>query len=247
MLIANYLGLEKLNVVVSDCNIQYRACLKNHTYDPCTLSFNKCRENGEFIQPTEEIMFIPEKGPEIKEEVFSEIDQKMNVRVCNQQFFYGRKICEGLCGNALECFTLCATMADEKEELSSKVCPYASLCPKGCPCPYFKCTKQEKRGLQVVQDVQKFRRKEIPKVCIHDFSLEGQTSCMNQTAVFSDNYKLMWTDSTLNDYGFDCWYYYMRMTSVLFEGKFYLISSKGGFAEFDGDKIIPRIPPPRAG
>ena len=252
ILIANFRGLEKLNVVVSDCNIQYRACLKNHTYDPCTLSFNHCRENGRFIQPTEEIKLIPKKRREIKK-VFTEIDQKMNVRVCNQQFFYGRKICEGLCGNALECFALCATMADEKEELSSKVCPFASLCPKGCPCPYFECTKQGKRGLQVVQDVQKYRRREMPKICIHDFSRETEkTTCLNETDLLSDSYKryphiIEWTDGTLSEYGFDCWYYYRRMTSVLFEGKFYLISYKGGFAEFNGVELIPRIPPPRAG
>ena len=240
VLIANYFGLEKLRVTVSDCNRQYRICISNNTYDPCTLAFNHCRENGEFIHPNAEIRKISEKSPEIVDEHFSEIDQEMNIRVCNQQVFYGRKICEGLCGNTLECFTLCAAMADENEQLSSKICPYASLCRNGCPCKYFKCTKQGKRGLQVVQDVQKYRRKQMPKVCLHDFyrQFNETTSCMTLTLDQKNN---------LAEYGFDCWYYYMRMTSVLFEGKFYLVSFMGGFAEFDGAELIPRIPPPRAG
>ena len=120
--------------------------------DYCGHLMKKCHETGEFILP-EPVSKI--KHAKAEPEIFTEEENKVNLRRCQKKQFYDQNICRHLCSNTLvlestkshpisPCESTCFELTRSSKS-AGEVCPTQKYCENGCPCPFYECEKIDSR------------------------------------------------------------------------------------------------------
>ena len=85
ILAANYAGLQELRTEYTfktlNCGRNFKQCLLEYPYNGCYSAFSTCmQQNGDFAFPAK--MEVIEKKEQITTEIFTENEQKINLKKC---------------------------------------------------------------------------------------------------------------------------------------------------------------------
>ena len=154
--------------------------------DYCGHLMKQCFETKKFIVPEPVSKIEHAKGTAI---VFSDEDNKLNLRRCQKKQFYDQNICRHLCSTTLvlestrtkpisPCESMCFELTKSSDS-AGQVCPTQKYCRNGCPCPFYECEKFE------------LRQKMIPVFDLKTNSSDFISDPMNTKAVTGRNVDLI--------------------------------------------------------
>ena len=137
--------------LTSTCHRTYKKCVQIESMALCGHLMKQCHATEEFIIPEP---ISKTEHTNVASLVFTEEENKVNLRRCKKKKFLDQKVCRHLCSNTLiltstrthsitPCESVCFELTRSFNS-SGNVCPTEKYCENGCPCPFYNCEKTDK-------------------------------------------------------------------------------------------------------